>query len=218
MFLFKVDMENIFYSVSWEYLFYILKRMKSGSKWISQIRVCINNNLVWVIIKGSPSKEFVDERGLRQGDPLLSLIFIIAAEGIVWLMRNALTSSCFFSFSFEENLDFDLTQYVDDTIIMGKVQWDNLWSIKMVLRGFELASGLCVNFNKSKILGFNVSQDFLQDASNFLLCSISQVPFTLLGIPISVNPHRCSTWDQSFRRSATSSIRGKERISRQEVE
>lgn len=66
---------------------------------------------------------------------------------------------------------------------------------KEVLRGFELALGLCVNFNKSKVLRFNVSQDFLQDASDFLLCSISQFPFTLLGIPIGANPHRCSTWE-----------------------
>lgn len=67
-------------------------------------------------------------------------------------------------------------------------------SIKSVLHGFELASGLCVNFHKSNIMGINVNQDFLHTASDFFSCLISLVPFVFLGIPIDINPHRRSSW------------------------
>jgi hypothetical protein len=49
---------------------------------------------------------------------------------------------------------------------------DNLWTLKAVLRGFEMASGLKVNFWKSCIMSVNVTNDFLVMASKFLNCRI----------------------------------------------
>ncbi|MCI81328.1 LINE-1 reverse transcriptase like, partial [Trifolium medium] len=37
-------------------------------------------------------------------------------------------------------------QYADDTLFLGEATVANLWTIKSILRGFELASGLKVNF------------------------------------------------------------------------
>jgi hypothetical protein len=36
---------------------------------------------------------------------------------------------------------------------VGEGNWNNLWSIKTVLRSFEIGSGLKVNFFKSKLYG-----------------------------------------------------------------
>jgi hypothetical protein len=35
-------------------------------------------------------------------------------------------------------------QYADDTLCIGETLVDNLWTLKVILRGFELASGLKV--------------------------------------------------------------------------
>lgn len=40
-------------------------------------------------------------------------------------------------------------QFDDDTILMGKASENNLKTVKGILRLFELASGLKVNFSKS---------------------------------------------------------------------
>jgi hypothetical protein len=42
--------------------------------------MCIAKLLV--LINGSPSKEFLMSRGIRQGDPLSLFFFLIAAEGL----------------------------------------------------------------------------------------------------------------------------------------
>lgn len=122
-------------------------------------------------------------------------LFILATEGVIGLSRNARSSTYFTSSSLKENFYLYFVQYADDTIIMQNVCCENIWAIKYVLRGFELISGLCVNLNKSKILGINTSPDFLQTTLNFLSCEISSLPFSYLGIPISSNPCRCATWN-----------------------
>ncbi|KAI5408461.1 hypothetical protein KIW84_054339 [Lathyrus oleraceus] len=46
-------------------------------------------------------------------------------------------------------------------MIMDQPSWENIWTVKAMLRGFELCSSLFVNFIKSRVIGFNVKQDFL---------------------------------------------------------
>lgn len=66
---------------------------------------------------------------------------------------------------------------------------------RFFLRGFELTSGLNVNFLKSKHFGLNVKDPLLQAALSFLHCSVGLLPFTFLGILIGVNPIRKGTWN-----------------------
>ncbi|PNX65997.1 ribonuclease H [Trifolium pratense] len=91
-------------------------------------------------------------------------------------------------------LKFHTLQFADDTVIVGEGNWDNLWSIKTVLRSFELVSGLKVNFFKSKLYGINLEDNFLSAASEFLHCGVDSIPFRFLGIPVGSNPRRKSTW------------------------
>lgn len=70
--------------------------------------------------------------------------------------------------------------------------------MKSILRCFEMASGPKVNFDKSSIIGINVEDIFLEDASLFLNCKCGVVPFKYLGIPISANLRCVSTWQSVF--------------------
>lgn len=40
-----------------------------------------------VLVNGSPTKEFIPKKGLRQGDHLVSFLFLIAAEGLAGVSR-----------------------------------------------------------------------------------------------------------------------------------
>jgi hypothetical protein len=67
---------------------------------------------------------------------------------------------------------------------------NNLWTLKAILRGFELASGLKVNFWKSALIGINVPTPFMEMACTFLNCRLGS-----LGLPIGANPKSPSTWE-----------------------
>ncbi|PNX89544.1 ribonuclease H, partial [Trifolium pratense] len=79
-------------------------------------------------------------------------------------------------------------------MLIGKGSWDNVWTIKTILRGFELVSGMKINFVKSKLYGINVGERFLEAAANFLLCKSESIPFKFLGLPVGANPRRLNTW------------------------
>lgn len=40
-----------------------------------------------------------------------------------------------------------ILQFADDTVLMGKGTWNNLWSTKTIFRSFEMVSVLKVNFH-----------------------------------------------------------------------
>lgn len=67
-------------------------------------------------------------------------------------------------------------------------------AMKSVLRCFELASGLKVNFQKSSLMEVNVDEEFLTLASMFLNCKSGSLPFKYLRMPVGANPKSVSTW------------------------
>ncbi|KAL5180835.1 putative ribonuclease H protein [Glycine soja] len=71
---------------------------------------------------------------------------------------------------------------------MGEAVWENIHVIKALLRGYELASGLKINFAKSRfgIIGGGVNWSL--EAANILHCRQLEYPFLYLGLPIGANP------------------------------
>lgn len=66
--------------------------------------------------------------------------------------------------------------------------------MKAILRCFELASGLKVNFQKTSLIGLNVDVEFNKLVADFLNCKTGSVPFRYLGLSIGANPRSLETW------------------------
>ena len=67
----------------------MLGRVGLCSRWIHWIKGCLESTLMLVLVNGSPTKEFLPKKGLRQGDPLAPFLFLIAAEGLAEVSRMA---------------------------------------------------------------------------------------------------------------------------------
>ncbi|KAK2397838.1 hypothetical protein QL285_059374 [Trifolium repens] len=193
--IFKVDFEKAYDSVNWGFLDYMLRRFGFGDKWCAWMKACVCSGNMSILVNGSPTEEISIQRGLKQGDPLAPFLFLIVAEGLGGLMRTAVERDRFKPFLVgREGLPVSILQYADDTLLIGEPSVENLWAIKAILRGFEMASGLKVNFWKSCLFGVNVSNDFLDMASDFLNCRVGLLPFKYLGLPVGANPRLSSTW------------------------
>jgi hypothetical protein len=98
---------------------------------------------------------------------LAPFLFLLVAEGFSGLMKNAVDRNLFKGFEVKRGgTVISHLQYADDTSI------ENLWTLKALLRGFELVSGLKVSFHKSCLMGINVSTEFLGMASTFRNCKV----------------------------------------------
>lgn len=70
---------------------------------------------------------------------------------------------------------------------------ENLWTIKAILKGFELVSGLGVNSHKSSLIKTNVDLSLFELAEGFLHCKIESLPFRYLELSVGVNPRLKTT-------------------------
>ena len=76
----KLDMEKAYDHVNWEALLFLLNRMGFRVKWCRWICSCISTIQFSILINGSPANFFGSSRGLRQGDPLSPMLFLILME------------------------------------------------------------------------------------------------------------------------------------------
>ncbi|GKB75813.1 reverse transcriptase domain, reverse transcriptase zinc-binding domain protein [Tanacetum coccineum] len=148
-----------------------------------------------ILVNGSPSEEFGLERGVRQGDPLSSFLFILAAEGLNAIVSEAVEQGIFRGVVVGENkVMVSHLQYTDDTIFFGEWNKENAKSLMCILKCFEEVSGLRVNYNKSKLYGIGVNETKMSDMARWMGYGIGEFPFTYLGLPIGENMRRVSAW------------------------
>ncbi len=84
----KLDIEKAYDHMHWGSLFYLLSHMGFGSKWIQWIHMCISTVRFSVLINGTTSGFFNSSRGLRQGDPLFPLLFLLFMEMLSKLFKK----------------------------------------------------------------------------------------------------------------------------------
>jgi len=87
--------------------------------------------------------------------------------------------------------------------LIGGKSWANVRALRAVLLLFELVSGLKVNFHKSMLVGVNISNFWLSEATYVLSCKVGKVPFVYLGLPIGGNPRRLLFWEPIVNRIKT---------------
>lgn len=86
----KIDFAKAYDSVSWVFLKEMLAQFNFSNKWSRWMLECISTASANVLVNGSPSGEFKLERGLRQGDPLSPILYLIVAEGLGLLVNKSI--------------------------------------------------------------------------------------------------------------------------------
>ena len=88
----KLDIEKAYDNVDWSFLLYILERMGFGVKWRRWIYFCVSTVRFSILVNGSPAGFFQSYRGLRQGDPMSPLLFILVMEALSRLLQRGVQS------------------------------------------------------------------------------------------------------------------------------
>jgi len=171
-------------------------RVRMCAKWVAWMKTCVFGGSMFILVNGNPMVEIDIQRGLKQGDPLAPFLFLLVAEGFSGVMRNVVRRNLFKGFKIKnDGMEISHLQYANDTLCIEEGSVDNLWTLKAMLRGFDMTSGLQVNFYKSCLMGINVSSEFMTMSCGFLNCSEGMIPFKYLGLPVGANPSKLVTWE-----------------------
>jgi len=193
---FKVDFEKAYDSVRWSFFLDMLRRLgfpTNGYYWLKGVW-SRHRYLYWST--EAPTEEFKPSRGLRQGNPLAPFLFLVVAEGLAGMVRQALRMDVLRGVKVGMNsFECCLIQFADDTLFMCEDSFDNIFAIKAILQCFELASSLKVKFHKSKLARISVDSYAMSTYAKTLNCNIMSLPFQYLGVQVGGNPRKKQFWE-----------------------
>lgn len=193
--LFKADFNKAFDSINWGFLDANMKSMGFGDIWRGWIKGCLESAKSSILINGCPTDEFPITKGVRQGDPLSPFLFIIAMEGLSVSMRAACERGVFNGIKIPNGGPvISHLLYADDALFLGEWSEDNIKNLSRILHCFHVASGLKVNFNKSRVFGVGVSTHEVTRRARPLGCEPAKLPFNYLGVPVGANMNLIKHW------------------------
>ncbi|XP_078175174.1 uncharacterized protein LOC144568677 [Carex rostrata] len=127
---FKIDFAKAFDTVNWDFLLTVMRARGFPLKWINWIEMLLNTASSRVVINGEASEYFPHKRGLRQGDPLSPMLFLIAVD-VMQRMLNRVTDTLDTHISAKLPSPILAFQYADDTSVIAHADLPTMITLKL---------------------------------------------------------------------------------------
>ena len=193
--IFKIDFENAYDKVKWNFLLQMLQLKGFSPKWIEWIKSFISGGSVAINVNDEIDPYFQTKKGLRQGDPLSPILFNIVADMLTLLINRAKANDQVHGVM-PHLIDGGLSilQYADDTILFMDHNLEQAQHMKNILCAFEQLSGLKINFHKSEIFCFGEAKNYKNHYMELFGCNSGNFPIRYLGIPIHYRKLSNNDW------------------------
>jgi hypothetical protein len=132
-----------------------MKQLGFSDNWTSSILGFASTS---VLLNRVPRKSLNRKRGVRQGDPMSPLLFVLAADLLQCVINRAHSMGLLqLTIPSYEQAGFLIIQYAGDTIILLKASQMQLLCLKSILETFAQSTGLRVNYSKSGLVPLNMT-------------------------------------------------------------
>jgi len=176
----------------------ILERMGFPRKWRGWVYFCISIVHFSVLVSDEAMGFFPSMRGLRQGDPVSPLLFILVMDTLSRLIIKAIKvgflKGTHINDSRSEDILISHLLFADDTSMFCKLKISQLGYLRGILVLFQAMSGLKINLSISVLIPIGEVPE-LNSLANCFGCGVDYLLSSYLGLPFSAT-YKCKVvWE-----------------------
>ncbi|KAL2943893.1 LINE-1 retrotransposable element ORF2 protein [Bienertia sinuspersici] len=190
----KLDLKKAYDTVEWSFLEEMLRAMCFPNLFIVWIMECITSPRFSLVLNGSPTGYFKSCRGLRQGDPLSPLLFVLGMEYLSRILNNLHEDSNFNFHPRCKGIRLTHMCFADDLIMCCKGEKKSVDALLKCFNEFSSTSGLQANKSKTELYTSGMKEVEVNQVLNESGFKKGKMPFKYLGVPICskrVNASQC---------------------------
>ncbi|KAL2905400.1 LINE-1 retrotransposable element ORF2 protein [Bienertia sinuspersici] len=190
----KLDLRKAYDTVDWKFIEEMLQELNFPKAFIDWVMVCISTPSFSLVLNGSSYGHFKSSRGLRQGDPLSPLLFVLGMEYLSRIMKRLNEDPDFKLHPRCKGIQLTHMCFADDLIMCCKGEKKSVEKILQAFNVFSKTSGLQANNSKTELYTSGMKEDEVQQIIADSGFKRGKLPFKYLGVPISskrVNAGQC---------------------------
>jgi hypothetical protein len=134
----KLDIAKASDFISWVYLLEVLERLGFGSRWRDWISITLATSSSRILLNGIPGCPIKNECGLRQGDPISPMLFILAMDPLQKILHLATERSVLHQIT-PRSKGVKASLYADDAAIFVSPRKEDMAALKEILHFFGQA-------------------------------------------------------------------------------
>ena len=146
----SLDQEKAFDRVDQSFLSNVLQKFGFGSLFFRWISILYQDSVMQILVNGFVTDQICLDRGVRQGDPLSPLLYILCAEVLASNIQaeNKIQGFLLPGVRVQQ---FKMRQYADDSTCFVK----DLYSLSvlfLILKRYEFGGGAKLNYSKTEAM------------------------------------------------------------------
>jgi hypothetical protein len=162
-----------------------MERLGFGWIWRDIIVGLLTTSSTQVLLNGVPGSFINHQRGLRQGDPLSLMLFIIVMGMLNHLITKAAGVGLLQPLS-SRSIQHRVSLYANDVVLFFRPLQSDINLILEILHLFGQAARLKTNIQKSSVVPIQCDSSELDVIHEQLPCHMEHFPIKYLGLPLSI--------------------------------
>ncbi|XP_062085573.1 uncharacterized protein LOC133791669 [Humulus lupulus] len=180
----KIDISKAYDTIDWWFIEELLKSLCFLARFIGWVMTCLRNTSYLLLMNGRVQGRFKGEEGLRQGDPISPLLFVLIMDYLTRSLQLAAQGSVFRYHPMCKSLQLISLCFADDLLLFCKGTLSTVKVLKNVIGEFSSVTRLQINESKSQIYFGGVSAVDKHQIAAEMNLSEGAFPLKYLGVPM----------------------------------
>ncbi|XP_039041119.1 uncharacterized protein LOC120179647 [Hibiscus syriacus] len=180
----KIDLHKAFDSLHWAFISDVLTVIGLPRTFIKWVEACFTAARYSISFNGSLISFFKGDRGLKQGDPISPLLFVLSMNVLSRILNKAAQRGMFGFYPRCKKVGLTHLTFADDLLIFYKENDEPVVGVISVLDHFYEISGLKLNAQKCDFFTAGIYPTKIDEIKRIIGFNHGCLPVRYLGVPL----------------------------------